>query len=271
MGNIDNFSNDKEHDYLTDNEESQLIGTIYDSLILENIFDQIRNPITPGEKIDYFSLFRDRINYLLGRYKENYNFIENLKFTRDTFYKKIFVELVKTYGISYHNPDNDSSEEFESLIYSLYHFFVLDYKENIENFFLNFIKEHKKTLSSLFVDKKTKDSKMKFIKDTFKNKYDVIMIYHVRSVVDSILSDELTAREIINFSLKDNIDSVDNMRIYKLFFEEEVLTSGDDFRNKFFNIFLKREDGYYEIILDLETKLVESCPKNEPGESNEEE
>ena len=287
MSNYEN--SDDTNTYLSEKDQLQLISSLNDSLILENIFDQLEHSVLENIPTDYFTFFQSRIKYLETRHKDNNEFIESLRNIQITFYRKILSGILKKYYLEIEDIELFNIEEIGLLIEDLYHFFILNYRENVIDFFINYILEHKKTLFRFYENKKVKDTEFNSLKKIYKSKTDVVMLYHLYDVIYTILEDEVTLDEVILYSTKGDEDRADCINIRRLFIgssdsndtsDENFQTykkihiqdhNNDKFKSVFFKDFISKNSESLTAIMEIETRFLDIFPKSVLTENNNEE
>jgi hypothetical protein len=248
------------HYFLNDNEQATLINNLNDSLIIENIYDQLGNVDVEDHPIDYLTTFNNRIYFLEYRYKDNDDLKEKITEVKSNFYRMLLKKMCDKYYLKMSNEDLNLQQIID-IVTVFYRFFILQYKDNLVNFLFNYIRENKKSLAAAFGGRKSKDADIQELKKTYKNKYDIIILYNMYDVIIGLPGDEISASDIIKYITEDHLDEMDNIFMYNLFVKQEYFGASQEFKNVFLKVIAKRDVGYMKIIREVETLLFDALPK----------
>lgn len=254
--NDDTFNNAESFE----REALTLIDSLTDELLLENIYEQIRNSINIDNGNNYIETFETRYNTLITRYEET-ELGTTLKATSEEFYNNINNELNKEKGIQ----SNIDLSINKLIIKTLYEFFVLDYKENLINFLFNYIYRNKKSIIANYEDdKKTVDYIS--LKKILKNKSDIIILSNLYSIVNDISNMDIDYKDLIQTIIEDDPSEMNNYILHNLLVKKEFTDKifiEKDFVSKFLLPLRMKQDGYAQVISKLQFKIYNSSIKKE--------
>lgn len=166
----------------------RILGDLPLELIKENITTQIADPLTYSSNYckEVYESFDEAINEC-GHIEDFKNdIIEH----RNSFTSFLLQELEQKFdlGMDVESMDDNS---IENLTKACYEFFVINFRENINNFLLNYILANKSTLSGLFDDEyKRKDVTTMNMKKQVKSREDVLILSNLPDVINDILGKE---------------------------------------------------------------------------------
>jgi hypothetical protein len=256
---MDNMDLDKIgfDDVITPQEQTVLLNNLTDELLLENIYEQIEKPILDlYDPTNFIDVFEDRYKFLSTRFRETPDFISALNDTRRHFYVSIYNKICKKFGFS----AELNTERIYVVTKVLYEFFILNYKENIMTFITEYINENKKSLISSFEDG-LKNLDLISAKKIFKNKGDAVIVSNIYRIIDLIIKQELPAKNILELIVRVDSSEFTNFFINALFIQDDTVAIESEFSNVFFDILIKKGDGYTKIINELQMELFNLFPK----------
>jgi hypothetical protein len=244
-------------DVITPNEQIVLLSNLTDDLLLENIYEQIATPILDlYEPTNFIDVFESRYKFLSARFHDTPDFLTALSDTRRFFYVNISGRICGKFGFELDLSD----ERLYMVTKVLYEFFVLNYKENIKTFIIEYVTENKKTLVSTFDDgSKTLD--LVSAKKIFKNKGDAILVSNIYRVIDLIIKQDLPVRGILEPIVKADSSEFTNYVVDELFIQGDSVHVDGKFSRTFFDVLIRKGDGYTKIVNDLQMKLFSMFPK----------
>jgi hypothetical protein len=121
---------------------------------------------------------------------------------RDDFNSFLITELDSRFMLGV-DLDNLQSYEIEDIGKHSYEFFVVNLKENMTNFLMNYICLNKSYLASLFTDEyKRKDVTTSNMKKLTKNKDDVVILANIISVIYHILDLEVDPDDFMELAVE---------------------------------------------------------------------
>lgn len=243
---------------LNEFESDQIINTLKDELIMENILEQVKYPL--DNDVDYLDIFETRYRYLSDVYKDSTMFIEKLNNVKDAIYSELFTAIVKKFNFSY----TDNTLDINQCAKDLYNFFILDYKENLIQYFINTILLQKKSLAlSLSDPQYSKKVGVNALKKLLKHREDAIIISNINTVIQSIISNSTDNLELIKTMVADDIDEVSNYHVYQYFLNDFTIAPNSDFNDRFFDIIKNKREGYSAIINEVKILLLNLAPKKD--------
>lgn len=251
-------SNDDEL-ILTEDESDEILSNLKDELILESIMEQIDNPFNNTSKnTDYLELFNTRYSYLTSVYNNSTSFIDKLNVVRDNIYNEIFKRIVNKFNISY----TDNGFDINETANSLYHFFCLDYRDNIIEYLINHIMKERKSLSAnLSEPQYSKTLSANALKKVIKNRDIALILANINEVIKNLISRENDNLEVIKSICNYDIAEVTNFHINQYFLIDFSMSPNADFNQIYFGILLNKEEGYSSIINDVKTKIFNIAEK----------
>lgn len=176
----------------------RVLGDLPIDIIKENIKSQIGDPLTfSSNQAEQVYETLDEAIKEFGHIDEYKNDIYELKDDFSTF----LIEEVNTkfnLGI-----DLENLEDFEvhDMARQCYDFFIVNLKEVLTTFILNYINSNKSSISEVFDDEyKKKDVTTTNMKKLTKNKNDVIILSNIISIINYILDLEHQPEDFIELS-----------------------------------------------------------------------
>lgn len=242
---------------LTELESDEIINNLKDELIMENILEQIKNPLNTPNK-NYLELFETRYIYLRMVYIDSTSFINKLDEVKVTMYNDIFKKITDKFFITY----DDTNIDIIACATDLYDFFILNFKDNLVDFITSTITKEKKSLA-LELNNTDSTKKLGYIalRKILKNKDDALIISNVTTAINNIIGRDVKGIDIIKQICKLDIDEATNFRIFKYFFNDFSLNIEDNFIKIFFSSLLNKEEGYSFIINTIKSELLNIAPK----------
>lgn len=161
---------------------------------------------------------------------------------------RLILTIVHEYNLGYNNPGEDSLENLD-ILESLYHFFVLDRKRHIKDFFIQYIEIHKRQIIDAMgiggrgTDITTIANRKKNI-----NKLNVPILSNLTEVIYYIINNAGISSETF-------LDMIDDGELYvsniKYYFDSDIIL-GD-----FFIKYVEEEVGNYtgEVSGELRTEI----------------
>lgn len=257
-----NYDYQDNEDYiLSDLEKKDIINNLTDDLLIENILEQIAKPsVNFFNMTNYIEIFKERLTYLKNIYKENNEFLNDLKDIEIKFYDEIFTAICKKFNIT----TDDSNLNIIDITEYLYIFFILNYKENLIYFYTDFIIKNKESLAKAFNEKEMDVKKISVtsLKKIFSNKNDVTILASLRNIIDFINNDEdIDNLELIENICCSDIEEATNYFIKKSFIDDMSLAVNKDFVKIFLSPIINKTEGYSFIITEVNTNLYNAFNK----------
>ena len=252
---------EEESEYvLTADESDEIISRLNDELILESILDQIQHPLNSvATTRDYLTVFENRYNYLHEVYIESSDFISALDAARYNIYTHIFDAITDHYKITYDSDDFD----IITAVQALYNFFCLDYLDDIVAYLIHIITTSKKSIVLSLADPTySKSLSTKALKKVLKDRDDAIIIAHISTVVQNIVSvPGYDPVQLIDDITQLDIYDATKYHMYKYFIDDGTFIPQQDFAQQYFDILIHKKQGYSRIISEIKTYLLDTAPK----------
>lgn len=190
----------RDNDYINGFDVERILGDLPIDIIKENIKSQIDDPlIFTTNHCDQVYETLDEAMDEIGHIDEYKNELIEL---RDDFNSFLITELDSRFMLGV-DLDNLQSYEMEEIGKHSYEFFVVNLKENITNFLMNYICLNKSYLASLFTDEyKRKDVTTNNMKKLTKNKDDVVILANIISVIYHILDLEIDPDDFMEMAVE---------------------------------------------------------------------
>lgn len=254
---IEDNLDDDEETILTSEESTFVLESLEDELLLENIYEQIDTlAINIDTPVNFISAFENRVNFLTNSYKEVPDVLVKIKEAKYNFYNSVLKEIVNKYELSIQTTD----EKLFIITRCLYEFFILEYKDNLKTFILEYIRENKKSLSAI-LDDSNKNIDFVYLKKIFKNKNDASILFNLYKILNMILNQEISDDRIVEVITQADPSELNNYFIYNLFVKENVIVGSENFDRIFFDILIQKTEGYTKIINDIQMELYSIFPK----------
>ena len=237
------------------NERQMLLLSLNDDLLIDSIEEQINNPSSVFyEKSNYVEVFEDRYKYIVERFKDIPDLLQEVSECRSIFYGKVFNLVANHYGIELDTDTNENNMYIMTKV--LYEFLVLNYTDNVKAFVLQYISLNKKPLAQEFASEKTKLDASSARK-LAKNPNDVIILTNMYKVIDYIVSLELSVTEILRYIITDDESEFNNYFMNQYFIQEEVLES-NKFTRVFCSILRRENDNFIRIVNEIQLDYLQS-------------
>ena len=124
---------------------TQTTDSLLESLSLEimesSIMDQITNGQNPSR--DFLETIIDKFNAIVENADDDS--VRGIKNEMIDWCNRLITAIVREYNLGYNNPGEETLDCID-ILESLYHFFILDKKENTKTFFINYININKKQI-----------------------------------------------------------------------------------------------------------------------------
>lgn len=244
----------RDDDFINGFDIERILGDLPIDIIKENIKSQIDDPLV------FSTNHCDQVYETLDEAMEEIGHIDEYRYElqemRDEFNTFLVIELDERFGLGV-DRDNLQGFEIEMIGKNAYEFFVVNLKENITNFLLNYITMNKSELAGFFTDEyKRKDVTTSNMKKLTKNKDDVIVLSNIISIIYHILDLELDPEDFMELAVepgeycgevvKEYVRDfkIANNFVYKLF--NEIKYSHNDIIDEFAS----------EICLELQNNII---------------
>jgi hypothetical protein len=248
-------------DVITQQEQSVLLNNLTDELLLENIYEQVDTPFLDlYDPTNYIEVFESRYKFLNMRFKDVPDFLSELNDVRRSFFINVLDRINKKFRFTI----DSESETMYVITRVLYQFFILEYKQNVRTFIIEYIQENKKSLVASF-DDGSKNLDLIAMKKTFKNKNDAIIMSNIYRIIDLIIKQELPAKNILDLITRVDPSESVNYFIDMLITNDELVTEGD-FSKIFFKVLIQKGEGSTKIINEIQMELFNIFPRKLEGE-----
>lgn len=228
---------------------------ISEELLLISLDNQIESPELNNENSpDLIEQFETRYYLFKLIYSDDTEMINTAIKVKDEFYENLVKKICIKFGFeSIECPDHLINIVGESL----YRVFILNYKSNIINFMLSYILEHKPD----YVKKYNQDGRILSFSKRFIKRNDAVIVANLMSIIQDIIDDEsLTFDQIIRLLAKYDEGEKDILALNSCLSSISFDDVDNDFRTKFFSIFVKQNNGYSSYISELSESLYKIFP-----------
>ena len=174
---------------ISDCERDEISSKLSDEIIITNIRDQLDSPILLNS-IDnnILKYFDERYDYIIKTYADDKTLIDNCKEIRKGIYTEICNKIIERYSITTSLLDNTDNEDFYFYVRELYRFFIINYKDNLVNFFKSYIISNRKELIKNYkTSSDKKDLTFKSLKLLFKNNDNIFIVYSYENIIQDFI------------------------------------------------------------------------------------
>lgn len=217
----------------------------------DELEDQLGESIFSSYKTNYLESYLEKYKFYKEEFEENQEFLDSLKQSKD----QLILDIIDIISEKFCFEVDDESKT-KKVAKAIYNFFVIDYKENLETFFFNFIEKNKKMIITDIKQRKRKKdistvaNKMKF------NNNDALIIDNIVYIMTELIP-SISEDNFLDYILDDD-DTMTNIAIRK-FIEKEKISLTEDSYSAFLDAFIGEEDGWTEIISDIVSKYVQNA------------
>lgn len=226
----------------------EMLFTMNSEEFLENeVNEQIEYLFEPN-RINYISSYISKYKFLKSKYAANLDFVEGLKDRKQDTVKFIIEAICERFSINIDEEDYSTK-----MAKTLYKFFVLDYKDNLITFFMNYIAANKKAIvTEVKALKKGRDISTIVSKNKYANNNDALIINNINYILLELITSMTEDDSNLDLVIDDDDDIVSiNMRDM---INEGLITFNGTF-NMFISPFVEKEDGFSEIISEIVLRL----------------
>ena len=251
----------RENDFINGFDIERILGDLPIDIIKENVKTQIDDPL------NFMTNHCDQVYETLDEAMDEIGHIDEYRYElnemRDDFSSFLILELNNRFGLGI-DVDNLQAHELEYIGRATYEFFVVNLKDTITNFLMNYIAMNKSELAGLFTDEyKRKDVTTSNMKKLTKNKEDVIVLSNIISIIYHILDLELDPEDFMEWAVEPGEYNgelvkecvrdfrIANNFVYNLF--NEIKYSHNDIIDEFAS----------EICLELQNNIINSLDDEE--------
>ena len=234
-------------DLCVDDIPTQSTDSLLESLSLEIMEDSILQQINSGfnSSRDFLSTVIDKFNAIVEN--TDSDSARGIKHEMLNWTNRIILEIVHRYGLAYDNSFDESLECID-VLEALYNFFVIDRRENIESFFVNYIDVNKKQLAeTIGIGGRSGDVTTIANKKKNISKNNIPILSNIDETVKFIVNAGITTEEFFTY-VNDGDLYTSNVECY---FEEGILI-GNFFRDY---VELEVDSGTGEISMNLRSSI----------------
>ena len=137
---------DQEFELIRDNEMEEIIADLPIPLVLENIKEQIEDPLS--SKVDNLETILEKYGYIMDNFDDDEQ-LSLLKNKVSNLLVTVYKMISNKYDMNF-NFDEDNMDELRDITQALYSVVVLRYTKNITMYLYNFILSNKEELANAF-------------------------------------------------------------------------------------------------------------------------
>lgn len=238
------------------------------NILYENLKEQIEATIIMSyQPVDIIENFNSRYDLIKLRYEDSNEVISAIMDEKIALHEEILTGVEDKFGLTTNIKQSEIlNEDFFLYVRMLYKLFILDYKENLTDYFKDVIIRDKKSYIDTYKDDiNRKDIAVKSLKRVFKSIDEVTLIVKLYDIVEGIKSSNTNSDVIL-----EDIINIDDMEISKsivneIFFEENEVVAfvNKKFYENFFAPLDKSSMERSDLLIDIKTKVMKSLPKSE--------
>lgn len=176
----------------------RVLGDLPLGIIKENISTQVNDPLS--YESDYCSEVFETFDEAIEEFGHIDEYKKELEEMKDKFNLFVLNEIDRKFGLGI-DYDGISEYEVEELAKNAYQFFIVEFREKINEFILNYIISNKMSLSDMYdEDYRRKDVTTLNMKKKTKNRSEVIILSNLPNIISYILDTEHQPEEFIELS-----------------------------------------------------------------------
>lgn len=217
---------DEERDFVKE-EADVIVMQISEDIILDNILEQISNSLDykfyDRNKQSFFEYFEKRFEFVIKRYDDDTDVVHRCKMAYNDVLNQIMEKIEEMFEFNIEFEENILIEKKAEYIKSLYYFFVINQKENIENLLINIIHKNIDFLKNNFKDNISKDVEKSLSYNNLRKSIDndyTPLIYYTNEVLDNIEVE--FNEEILELMIKGEEDELNNFYVDRLLIEQSI-------------------------------------------------
>lgn len=268
-----NETDDNEFWLSNDDDVRDLCSQLSDDILLQTIYEQIESNLNINPN-DILYNFNERYHYILVFYGNDERILKNIKELKKKIYLKILDKLCNKFDFTTELNNEDISADSTNLyLYTdaFYNFFILNYRENIIDFFTNYLFENAETLIENYKNtiENKNDLMIKSLKKSFHNSIYAYLLYLTETIILDYINNDILVEDLIkDFTDMDEYEY--NKAIIRLIFLKNKYNTyaGSDFINRFFAP-LKNEEYRLNILIEIKSNLVNLIKIKEASTLNE--
>lgn len=235
---------------ISNTEEIEIILTeLPFDLILENIREQIQDPMTSS--VNYINNILEKAEICRNTVLDE-DSLRSLDHSINEFMTTIVREITDRFDLGLDIEGIIMSGDIVEIATVMYKYFILRYKKNISKFITNYIKNHKNELSEYYSDKVKKDVTSLAYKKNIKDPNDLTIISNLPSIINFIIGLNISPYEFVDLTAR---KSNYNASIIKNFILNNMLVG--DFVHDYISIGLDEHEYLFdEIQSDIKVRLI---------------
>ena len=248
----------------TEYEKEEILNRLSDELLIDNLNKQLEALIidttTPT---NFLEIFENRFNFLASKFTDNDEVLSWLSSYKMEFFTDIHNKLATKFDISF-NFDLEYMPLVNYYFYirKAYEFFILNYRENICQLFLNYIDSNKSEIVKKYKPEiNRRDLGFSSIRRRVKHLDDAIILYSIEDIMRDAMSLVTMGEDIIELIILSDEDEYVNHTMKELFIDmihDSLL--GGEFSSKFYKP-LEDEIYFREIYNSVRYEYLKSVLK----------
>lgn len=244
-----------EEELTTENDFSEVLAEIPSSLLLINLKEQIKSPLS--SPMDLLTVFIDKCSLIREEYADDAENIAKLNLLMSEFLNEVLDIIEEVYDITV-NINRENVQELIDVTQSLYKILILKYKKNLSKFFIKYILKNKKMLADEFGSGNSKDLTSLSLKKglQIKNKESVSIISNLPLIFRNIVSYQTEVEPIEFLELSGAEKYYEGYLLKEMFAYGKICGS---FVPKVMELMVEQYDS--EIFSEVRYKLIEKVIK----------
>ena len=233
-----------------DGAEEMLYDMSSEEFVEDEIGSQVSINIFDSQKRNYVEFYIEKYKYLKSLYEDDVERMPDLRENKEQFIDNIICMISDKFNI-----EIDEEHKSTKMAKTLYNFFVLNYLDNMEAFFFNYIQKNKKSIITEIKRTKTKVRDITTIasKSKFQNSNDALIINNISYILFDLIPSIELGQEFMDYILNYD-DDITNTNMEKLI-DKEYISIDNDTYQAFIEPFVERHDGYSVLISNLIMRL----------------
>lgn len=226
-------------------------------IIKENITTQVNDPLL--YESDYCSEVYETFDEATNEFGHIDEYKKELEELRDKFNLFVLSEIDGKFGLGI-DYNSMSEYEVEELAKNTYQFFIVEFREKINEFILNYILSNKMSLSEMYdEDYRKKDVTTLNMKKKTKNRSEVIILSNLPTIISFILDSDHQPEEFIELSS----EAEEMVAEYIKNATTSFTISGNFVSSVLNEIKFAHNDAIDEIASTIRMELIEMIPEDE--------
>lgn len=226
-------------------------------IIKENITTQVDDPLS--YESDYCSDVFDTFDEAFEEFGHIEEYKHELNEIRDKFNLFVLNEIDRKFGLGI-DYNSISDYEVENLAKNAYQFFIVEFREKVSEFILQYIISNKMMLSDMYdEDYRKKDVTTLNMKKKTKNRTEVIILSNLPNIISYILDQEHQPEEFIDLSSEAEEMVAEYIKNATMSF----IISGNFVGNVLNEIKFAHNDTIDEIASSIRMELIDMIPDDD--------